>query len=144
MYVTLTVRQLAPQLNIIARAGEASHVQRLELAGANQVILPNLLGGIRMAQSVLRPNVTNFMELAMSTKIALQMEEMEVKPESELVDKDLIASEIRPRFNTIIIAIKKPDGKMVFNPGPKEVIQARDTLLVVGEIGNLKQLEAIV
>ncbi len=143
VYVTLTARQLNPELTIIARANNAAHITRLELAGANRVVLPHFIGGIRMAQSVLRPTVTNFLELAQRGGIDLQMEELEVSPWSELVDKDLIASQIRPRYNLIIIAIKKESGDMVFNPGPKEIIQANDTLLAVGLKSNLTDIKAI-
>ncbi|WP_250645488.1 potassium channel family protein [Salidesulfovibrio onnuriiensis] len=143
VYVTLTARQLNPDINIIARAGDKSHIARLELAGANRVVLPHFIGGIRMAQSVLRPTATNFVELALRGGIDLQMEELYVSPDSELVSKDLIESQIRPRFNLIIIAIKKANGDMVFNPGPKEIIHSGDTLLAVGKKRDLTAIQAI-
>lgn len=143
VYVTLTARQLNPKINIIARAGDKSHISRLELAGANRVVLPHFIGGLRMAQNVLRPTVTNFVELAMRGGIDLQMEELEISPQSELCGLDLIQSQIRPRFNLIIIGIKKGSGDMVFNPGPKEVINADDTLLAVGSRQNLSMIKDI-
>jgi voltage-gated potassium channel len=143
VYVTLTARQLNPEVTIIARANREAHITRLKLAGADRVVLPHMIGGVRMAQSVLRPTVTNFMELAVQNKIDLQMEELLVTSDSELVGKDLIASEIRPRFNLIIIAIKKADGQMVFNPGPREVIGAHDTLVTVGKLSDLKAISSI-
>jgi len=143
VYVTLTARQLNPDIIIVARAGDKSHISRLELAGADRVVLPHFIGGLRMAQNVLRPTVTNFLELAVRGGIDLQMEELEVTPTSELVEKDLIESKIRPRFNLIIIAIKKESGEMVFNPGPKEVINSRDTLLAVGKKSDLNDIKNI-
>ena len=143
VYVTLTARQLCPTLNIVARASELSHITRLELAGANRVVMPHLIGGMRMAQNVLRPTVTNFLELAIRGNIDLQMEELLVGKDSELVGKDLMHSDIRPRFNLIIIAIKKRDGEMVYNPGPKETIRQEDTLLVVGQKSGLQGIKAI-
>lgn len=137
VYVTLTARQLNPDLTIIARAGNKSHISRLELAGADRVVLPHFIGGVRMAQSVLRPTATNFVEVALRGGIDLQMDELSVSSNSELVGKDLVASKIRPQFNLIIIAIKKQSGAMVFNPGPKEVIDAEDTLLAVGRKADL-------
>ncbi|WP_026167592.1 potassium channel family protein [Desulfovibrio oxyclinae] len=143
VYVTLTARQLNPDVNIVARAGNKSHISRLELAGADRVVLPHFIGGLRMAQSVLRPEVTNFIEVAVRGGLDLQMEELEVSPESVLVDVDLMNSDIRPRYNVIIIAIKKPDGAMVFNPGPAEVIGAHDTLLAVGRKTDLNDIKQI-
>ena len=143
VYVTLTARQLNPDITIVARAGDTSHISRLELAGADRVVLPHYIGGLRMAQNVLRPTVTNFMELAVRGGIDLQMEELEVSPNSELVNKDLIDSKIRPNYDLIIIAIKKESGDMIFNPGPKEVIHALDTLLAVGKKANLTEIKKI-
>lgn len=143
VYVTLTARQLNPDITIVARAGDKSHISRLELAGADRVVLPHFIGGLRMAQNVLRPTVTNFVELAVRGGIDLQMEELAVSPESELAGKDLIESKIRPNFDLIIIAIKKGSGEMIFNPGPKEVIHPLDTLLAVGSKANLSLIKEI-
>ncbi len=143
VYVTLIARQSNVNLNIIARGNDTTSISRLEFAGANRVVLPHTIGGIRMAQSVLRPTVTNFLDIAMRGKIDLQMEELFVTDSSELVGMDLIESKIRPRFNLIIIAIRKGSGEMVFNPGPKEVIEAGDTLLTVGKISDLSAISKI-
>lgn len=144
VYVALTARQLNPKLYIVARADSEQHIPRLRLAGADRVMMPHTLGGVRMAQSVLRPTVTSFLEMAiMGEDFDLQMEEVEISPESELVDKDLIESQIRPRFNIIVIAIKKPDGQMTFNPVPQEVLKAGDTMIVVGKGESCRKLREI-
>lgn len=140
VYVTLTARQLCPEITIIARASQQSHISRLKLAGADRVVMPHLIGGVRMAQNVLRPTVTNFLEIAMQGKIDLQMEELLVPKGSDLPGKNLIESQIRARYNLIIIAIKKRNGEMSFNPGPKEVIQMEDTLLMVGRRTDLQRM----
>lgn len=143
VYVTLIARQFSSKVNIIARGNNKTSISRLEFAGADRVVLPHTIGGIRMAQSVLRPTVTNFLDIAMRGKIDLQMEELFVTESSEFVGQDLIESKIRPRFNLIIIAIRKNTGEMVFNPGPKEVIDAADTLLTVGKISDLSAIQKI-
>lgn len=141
VYVTLIARQLNADLNIVARANDSSHISRLEFAGADRVVLPHTIGGMRMAQSVLRPAVTNFLEIAMQGKIDLQLEELFVSPSSEFAGQNLIESQIRPRFNLIIIAMKKSNGEMVFNPGPNEIIEAGDTLLTVGKTSDLSLIQ---
>ncbi len=143
VYVVLTARQMNPNLFIISRADNEHHIHRLELAGANRVVLPHTIGGVRMAQSVLRPTVISFLELAVRGGIDLQMEEMLVTEKSELVGKDLIESKIRPRFDLIIVAIKKADGKMIFNPSPQSIIELNDTLLAIGKQDNLTKLQKI-
>ncbi len=141
VYVTLTARQLNPEVRIIARASDPGHVARLKMAGANRVVLPNLIGGVSMAQNVLRPTVTNFLELAQRGNIDLQMEELPIGPSSQFAGKNIVESQLRPLFNLIVIAIQKPDGAMVFNPGPREVIEAGDTLLAVGSKADLSRFQ---
>lgn len=141
VYVTLTARQLNPEVRIIARASDPGHVARLKMAGANRVVLPNLIGGVSMAQNVLRPTVTNFLELAQRGNIDLQMEELPIGPSSQFAGKNIVESQLRPLFNLIVIAIQKPDGAMVFNPGPREVIEAGDTLLAVGSKADLGRFQ---
>lgn len=144
VFVTLTARQLNPKLQIIARADSEDTIQKLEFAGANRVLAPHIVGGLRMAQVVLRPTVTDFLELAMlGSNLDLQMEELKVSPSSKLVGLNLAQSEIRPKFELIIVAIKKGSGEMVFNPNPATIIHAFDTLIAVGKKDNLKQLELI-
>jgi voltage-gated potassium channel len=142
VYVALTGRQLVPKLQIIARAEDQASTQKLEFAGADRVLAPHVIGGLRMAQMVLRPTVTDFLELAEEAEnLELEMEELVVSKKSNLVDKDLIQSEIRPKFNLIVIAMKKASGQMLFNPKPQTVIQEGDTLVVLGRKDDLEDLE---
>lgn len=143
VYVVLTARQLNPSITIISRADSERHINRLEMAGANRVVLPHTIGGVRMAQSALRPTVTSFLEIAVRGGIDLQMEELHVSKDSTLVGKDLIESRIRQDYNLIIIAIKKSDSSMHFNPTPNYVIEAGDTLLAIGNQENLEQVTNI-
>ncbi len=142
VYVTLTARQMNPDIYIVARSDAPDHSHRLTRAGANQVLFPHLYGGMRMAQSVLRPTVLGFMDLAMRGDIEdLQMEQLTLSQESPVVGKDLIASQLRQRFNIIVIGIKKTDGKLLFNPQPQVVLEAGDTLILVGGKHNLLTMQ---
>lgn len=144
VFVALTARQLNPGIQIIARAETEAHIPRLERAGANKVLMPHVIGGYRMAQSVLRPAVTDFLDLALlSESMELQMEELRVTAAGELVGRDLVGAQIRPRFDLIIIAIKKADGEMLFNPTPHAILEADDTLIAVGRPENLNQIRKI-
>ncbi|MBT8763937.1 potassium channel protein [Desulfohalobiaceae bacterium Ax17] len=144
VYVTLTARQLRPDLQIIARAEHEDSIKKLQFAGADRVLTPYIIGGMRMAQVALRPTVIDFLELALLEQdLDLQLEELEISESSELVGKDLIQSEIRPRFNLIVIAIKKASGDMIYNPVPKTVLEAGDTLVAVGKKDSFKKLQEI-
>ncbi len=144
VFLVLSARQLAPGINIIARATTSASESKLKMAGANAVESPYELGARNMAQRILRPTVTNFIDLAFSYHHKdIQMEEIPVTEKSSLAGLMLKDSGIRQRFNLIIIAIKKPDGKMLFNPSFEAVITPGDTMITVGEDDNLQELEKI-
>jgi voltage-gated potassium channel len=144
VFLVLTARQLNPDIHIVARACHVESKSKLRAAGANSVESPYEMGGVSMAQRILRPTVTNFLDLAFAHKRKdIQMEEIPVSPSSVLTNVMLKDSGIRQRFNLIIIAIKKSDDSMLFNPSFETVFKAGDTVIAVGEETNLKKLEDI-
>jgi voltage-gated potassium channel len=102
------------------------------------------MGAENMAQRILRPTVTNFLDLALAyEQNEIQMEEIPVSASSQLADVMLKDSGIRQEYNLILIAIKKADGTMQFNPSFESIIQAGETVIAVGEKKNLQLLEAV-
>lgn len=144
VYLVLTARQLRPDLYIMARAGSQESKAKLRAAGANKVESPYDMGAANMAMRILRPTVTSFLDLALAQNNKdIQMEEIPVSAASDLLDIMLKDSGIRQKYNLIIIAIKKPDGKMLFNPSFDATITLGDTVIAVGEAANLQKLEKI-
>lgn len=142
VFLVLTARQINPDLYIIARASRDESKIKLQAAGANKVESPYEMGAVSMAQRIIRPTVTNFLNLAFAHKRKdIQMEEIPVNSSSGLINVMLKDSGIRQQFNLIIIAIKKPDGSMLFNPSYETIIEAGDTVIAVGQEGNLQMLE---
>ncbi len=141
VFLVLTARQLNPDLDIIARAGRDRSKDKLNAARATTVESPYEMGALRMAQRILRPKVTSFLDFALSAKRQdILMEELPVSPESRLANLTLKDSGIRQRYNLIVIAIEKATGEMLFNPSFEAVIAAGDTLIAVGEEPNLHSL----
>jgi voltage-gated potassium channel len=144
VFLVLTARQLAPKLTIIARASQEAVKSKLQAAGADSVESPYEMGAVSMAQHIIRPTVTNFLDLAFEyQRKDIQMEEIPVSESSKLVNVQLKDSGIRQNYNLIIIAIKKPDGNMLFNPSFEAAIMPDDTVIAVGEQDNLQKLEKI-
>jgi voltage-gated potassium channel len=144
VYITLTAKGLKPNLFIIARGGRIGSEKKLVQAGANHVVSPHQIGGYRMAQALLRPSVTEFIDFATHDPGAgMGMEEISVKPHSKLSDVALVDSGIRKELDLIIVAIKKADGTMLFNPASHTTIQIGDTLIALGQRSSLIKLEEL-
>ena len=144
VYITLTARGLNPNLFIVARGEETGSEQKLLRAGADKVESPHVMGGRKMAHTILRPTVVTFMELAMQEGIEWSMEEIAVGGSSPLLGMPLKDTEIRRKLNLIVVAIKRADGEMLFNPTPDNTLRAGDTLIVLGLRKNLEALEEMV
>lgn len=145
VYTVLTARVVRPDLFIIARVESEDAEHKLRRAGADRVISPYQIGASHMAQTALRPAVVDFIKLATSSEhLDLSMEQVHVAKASMLVGQRIVDSGIRQRFGVIIVAIKRADGKMEFNPPPEAVIQAGDEMVVLGRPNSVKALEEVV
>jgi len=142
LFVVLSARGLNPNLLIVARAGEEGSGRKLLRAGADKVVSPYHIGGLRIAHTVLKPAVVDFIEFATkSGNIDLQLEEITIQKDSGLAGLSLDRCGIGRDLGVIIVAIKQPSGDMKFNPTFSSLIEAGDTLIAIGETSKLKLLE---
>ena len=145
LYVVLSARRLNPKLRIVARVSEEGAEKKLMRAGADKVISPYYIGGLRIAHMVLKPAVVDFLEFATrSGNIELQIEEIKVKNDARLVGRSLDECGVRKDLGVIIVAMKRASGEMEFNPTSTSVIKEGDTLIAMGETKQLKALEEMV
>jgi voltage-gated potassium channel len=142
LFAVLSARGLNPNILIVARAIEEGSEQKLLRAGANKVVSPYLIGGLRMAHTVLKPTVVDFIEFTTkSGNIGLQMQEVTVQEGSRLIGMSLESCSVGDDMGVIIVAIKQTTGETRFNPTHQSVIKAGDILIVLGEISKLKAFE---
>jgi voltage-gated potassium channel len=144
LYIAMSAHFLNEGLFIVARAESEGAERKLLRAGASRVISPYAIGGHRVAQAVLRPNAMDFIELATrSAHLELQIEEFALGAGSELVGTPLKDSPIKNTLGIIVVAVKRPDGKMLYNPTPETVLNAGDVLITLGRRENLDRLQAM-
>ncbi len=142
LYVVLSAKELNPDLFLVARSVSVETETKLRRAGADRVVSPYHIGGLRIAHTVLRPTVVDFLEFATGSEhLDIQIEECEVKKDSELAGKTIELCRIRENTGVIIVAIKRADGRMEFNPDPKTSIMDGDILIALGELKGLQLLE---
>jgi len=141
VFAILLARQLNPKISVIARAVEEGSEERLRLAGADQVINPYRLGGMRLAFTAIKPTVMAFIEASLpGSPVELELAEFVVRPGSALAGKTLAGAEVRQRFGVIVVALKRGE-RSSFNPAPDERIEAGDTLVALGPIQALERIE---
>jgi voltage-gated potassium channel len=142
--ITMTARLLCPALPIVSRAEDEATVPKLLRAGATRTVLPHAIAGGRMAQAVLRPAVLDLIDDATGKRHPdLQMEEQLVHPGSPLDGKTVGASGLRSRLGLILVAIKRRDGRLAFNPEDDVPVTAGDTLITMGSREQLGRADAL-
>ena len=143
VYVTLVARENNPELFILARASDVVSRRRILQAGASKVVSPVQVGAERIAQMVLRPHVDQFMSYVLQADdLGLSMEQVLIEEGAPLAGKTLKEADFRQFWKTIVIAILKDnnDQDMHFYPGPDDLIEAGNILIVLGSIEMIGKL----
>ena len=144
LFVLLSAKGLNPKLYVAARAAEEGAEEKMRRAGADAVFAPYAITGHRLAQSLLRPHVVQFLDF--TTKdiaMDISIEQVRVSPGSELAAKTIREMQMRRSMGVIVMAIRRGDGNMLFNPPADTAIEAGDYLIVMGKQQDLAALEAL-
>jgi voltage-gated potassium channel len=132
VFVVLTARDKNPLLKIISRASDDASEHKLKRAGANNVIMPDKIGGTHMAALITKPDVLEFID-HITGRINIRLEEIKFSslPES-MRNKSIRELEVRNKTGANIIGFKTPDGEYVINPPPDTVMMQDAKLFVLG------------
>ncbi len=142
LYLTMAARDANPEIKIIARAYDQAGEMRIKRGGADEVISPTRIAGLRVLQAAVNPTALEFMEIVTQHEaLQLSLADIEVSEDSTLQDLSIAEAGIRSRFGVIVVAIKSVDGDTVFNPDPAKQITAGDTLVVLGEDLDIAELQ---
>ncbi len=142
LYVVLSARSARPDLTIVARASRADAERKLLLAGADRVVLPYTTAGQVMANLVLKPQVTAFLDVVTTaTGPDLQLAEVEVRETCPAAGRTIRELRIRHETGAIVIALRKSDGSFDTTPEPDTPIEVGDVLIGVGSPDEIRALE---
>ncbi|HAQ70877.1 potassium channel protein [Salibacteraceae bacterium] len=143
LFVVLTARDINKGLNIISRASDDRSEHKLRIAGANNVILPDKVGGAHMATLVTSPDLMQFLDqISMmgedeSTLVEIQFKNL--PPDFE--HKSILELEKRYQTGARIIGFKTPENKIIVNPSPETELVPKSKLFVLGNINQIIKIK---
>ncbi|MGI9519201.1 MAG: potassium channel family protein [Pirellulaceae bacterium] len=144
VFITLTARNLRPDIQIIAKSELESSCRKLRQAGANRIVMPHRVGAQQMERMISRPSTADLFELfAEASHLEMELDELLVSDGSAMVGKTLNDLRIKEEFNLLVIGIKRGDGEFEFNPSPDQLITANETLLVIGPMNDINRMKNV-
>jgi voltage-gated potassium channel len=143
--IVLSARALCAGLRIIARATEAESERKLELAGADRIVAPQVVGAERLAALALRPDLTEFVDIAAGEALVeFRIEEIHVPVGSPIVSTSIQESGLRNRSGVLILAVKQAHGPVLVSPSAAFELGAGQTLVCIGTDSQLKDAIAYI
>ncbi len=144
VYVALTARALNKNLHIVSRAVEEQADSKLIRAGANRVVSPTIIGSQSMTRALIKPAIADFMESIVAENLDLVFEEILVNDGSDYANKRIMDTNISKELNILIVAIRRKEGEMIFNPSGKTEIHEEDLLIAIGKAESVHTLSQVI
>ena len=142
LFVVLSARQLKKDLFIITRASQLTSQKKLELAGANKVIMPDKIGGDHMASLVVIPDLITFMDkLSVEGEHTTNLEEVAIEQfEGEEECNSLRDLNLRQKTGCTIIGYIEPNGNYIINPEADMLLEPKSKVIVLGRPEQIRKL----
>ena len=140
VFVVLTARELNPHMKIISRASQSSSVRKLKTAGANNVVMPDKLGGVHMATMVISPDIKEFVDLLTTQNTSdFTIRELDCKKTHVLHDLNSWQ-----KTGATILGVKTESGEYKLNPTPHTHITSGQRIIAMGSHEQLNKLQEMV
>jgi voltage-gated potassium channel len=145
LYVTMTARMLNAKIRIISRMVDPKIEPKLHKAGANRVVSPNFIGGLRMASELIRPVAVSFLdEMLRSKGGTLRIHEVSVSSSSQLLGETIKSSGLNDKFGILVLGLREhAAGEILFNPSPSVPLAEGATLVVMGELESIARVRGL-
>ena len=144
LYLVVSARQTNPGLRIVARCAELSHVEKIRKSGADAVVSPNYIGGMRLVSEMVRPAVVRFLDdMLREKRAAYRIEEVRLGDKAADLGGTLRDARIRERFGMTVLAVSASDTSgWTYNPDANEKIGPGMTLVVLGSAEQVATLRS--
>jgi voltage-gated potassium channel len=145
LYLTVSARQTNPAARIVARCAELSHVEKIRRSGADAVVSPNFIGGMRLVSELLRPAVVRFLDdMLRDRRAAYRIEEIRLGERAGELGATLRDARVRERFGMTVLAVRASDNQSwVYNPDADERLGPGMTLVVLGSAEQVAELRRV-
>jgi voltage-gated potassium channel len=151
VFITLTARELNPTLEIVARGEMPNTEKKLKLAGADHVVSPASISGMRMANLITHPTTVEFLDQSdersrlneLLAQIDVQVDELTILSNSPLVGKTVGDLEVRGKGTFIVVALRKSSGDIVIHPDHDLPLAAKDVVIVLGHRGDIPKFSRL-
>ena len=140
LFLLLTAKNLNHDLRIVTKVVNDGARAKLLRAGADAVVAPNFIGGLRMASEMLRPNVVSFLDIMLRQSQGYRFEEANITPMSPAAGKHLEDLDLYKKFGVNPVAIREGGKDFLYNPSPKHKLKAGDTLVIIAEPEKVQKL----
>ncbi len=146
LFVVLSARELCPELTIISRASEEQSDIKLKRAGATNVIMPDRIGGKRMAKLVSQPDIVEFLDnILIQDENKVNIQEINCKSiHQKFVGKTISDIGIRNKSGANIIGLKQEDNSYLFNPPPETVLDSNNQIFVLGTKSQVESFKSLI
>jgi voltage-gated potassium channel len=144
LFLTLTARQLNPSIRIVARGLDPVVDRKLRKAGADAVVSPTYIGGLRMASELIRPTVVSFLDTMLrDTSATIRFEEINISPNSRFINKTIQSTKLRDH-DLLVVALRKAGSSgFIYNPPADTILTEGTRLVVLGESNRIRELGQI-
>ncbi len=143
LLLILTAKGINPLLKIVSKAEEDESEDKMIRAGADGVVLPKFIGGLRMASAMVRPEAVTFLDKMLKDQEEVyRVEDIFVDADSVFAGKTLKTSGLMERKGFSVVAVRK-GGRYIFNPSGDERIEIGDAVILIGESKSIREVKAL-
>jgi voltage-gated potassium channel len=142
LYLVVTARQINPTVRIVARGSDLQVVEKLKKAGADTVVSPSFIGGMRMVSELIRPEVVRFLDVMLKDPRNYRIEEVAL-PEGSRFHGQTVGAHVERTADVSVLAVHTGKGEYIYNPADDFQLRQGMTLVVLGPMDEVIRLRGL-